>query len=536
MAMRFYFGNMKEPVDLGPSMTGTWNDTEHAVLGHLCTTKTTAVTTTSVAETNVNMNWDVLLGRWVSDPMARSGRLGGTVQWMLGVAESDEAADQVFHTHIYVSRGDSTEVRGSLLTHLGRVEFPTSAVGRTEGTVDLTPVDCHVSDRLVVEIGYRATTSGSTEHTGTMYYGGTSTTDLVDGSTGVATEPGWIELSKADDVFRPPASTYVLEQYAPFDSGAGADMTEGMWRNLFRNIRDDGVIATQQYPAEATELLVFADSTGMRVKIHPGEVWLQGHWGETLTQRVLPIESSDATHPRVDLVVARANYVDNKIELDVRTGTPAASPVPPTTTHNTALWETPLAEVRVDANVVTIAGSTITDKRVRTGFAAFTRWTPTLYYEGPTFGALADNVANLGTGVNMQTGWPAGAHGRYIKNGTLLQVRYDFRYGAAGTYSTGGGRVYTKLPPGMTHSSYGQSRIPCHLWTQQPNNVDTDWAGTALGAGTNRLFPFFNLSMSSAVSGWYQSDLPPRPSLAGAGGGYPDGGSLVITGILEVQE
>lgn len=537
--MRFYLTSTAEPVTLGPSFNGNWNATDTPFLGYLSTTKAGTASTVVKSESEGTLDWDVLLGRWITDPMVRTGRLSGTVRWVLGVQEANAAADQYFHVHIYVSQGDTTNVRGSLVSSVGTVEWPTAAEGRTEGTVELDDVDCLVGDRLVVEVGYRSKNSSPTAYNATLHYGGTGGTDLSDTSTSVTTQPGWVEFSLAREVFRPAASTHVFEEFAPFNAGDGAHMVESTWRDIFRQIREDGVIAAKTFPNEGNELKVYADSTGMQVKVKTGECWIQGHWGETLTERILPVFSSDPTNPRIDLVVARAQFVSNKIELDVKTGTPAATPTAPGLTQNTAMWEIPLAKVAVAANAVTILSTDVTDVRVRTGFGVFSQWTPPLYYEG-TFGSHTKNPVTFGSGNNPQTGWPAGTFCRFMKQGTLLQVRYDFRWATLG--NAGDGRIFTELPPGLTPSTHGQSRLQAHLWAQQTDGSDTDWQGTAYikPSQGNLVFFMFNLSSTSARISWYQS-TPPGGGGTGSGtpsisGGYPVGGSLVFSGILEVAE
>lgn len=538
MAMRFYLANVAEPVAIGANYNGGWNATDSPFLGHLRIDKSGSASI-SKAETTTTTNWDVLLGRWVSDPMLRTGTLAGTVQWVLGLVESHANANMHVHLYAYITQGDTTQIRGVLLNdYVSATEFPTTAEGQASGVVAVEPVDCQVGDRLVVEVGYQARNTSATSYTGTLYYGGTGSPDLTGGSTNVTSEPGWIEFSHADDVFRPPASTYVLEQYAPFDTGRGADMTESVWRFMFRHIYDDGVIATQKYPAEGDELKVFANSTGMQVHVRPGECWIQGHWGEILSQRTLPITASNPSLDRIDFVVARNNFITNRIELDVVLGTPAASPTPPPLTRNSSIWEIPLALVRVPAGATTISASDITDYRVRTGYGAFTHWEPPLYWEG-AFGSGGANPVNLGTGVNSQTGWPAGRHGRWIKMGTFMQVRYDFRWASTGI-NGGTGRIYTTLPPGFTATSHGVDRLQCHLWVQEPSGADSDWNGTALVTDQFKIYPFFNRAYNDSRISWYINAAHPA---AGTGTGcpqipgyYPEGGSLVISGVVEVKE
>lgn len=136
-----------------------------------------------------------------------------------------------------------------------------------------------------------------------------------------------------------------LASYAPFDSGAGSNVTEAMWRNFMKNNQGGSGV----YRGVLNDFTVFADSTGMQVKVQSGECWIQGHWGQNTSNTTLAIATAHATLARKDLVVLRAHFTNNYIELDVKTGTAAASPAVPTLTQNTTIWETSLAIVDIPA-------------------------------------------------------------------------------------------------------------------------------------------------------------------------------------------
>lgn len=141
-----------------------------------------------------------------------------------------------------------------------------------------------------------------------------------------------------------------MDHVAPF----GSSNTEVHWRNFMRRMVVSGVIREID-----NEMRVFGDSTGMHVKIDPGEVIIEGHWGKIASQKILPISSAHPSNPRLDFVVARARFDQDKMEYDVVTGTPASNPVPPSLTRNSTTWEIPLAIVRVNAGVSTISAGNV---------------------------------------------------------------------------------------------------------------------------------------------------------------------------------
>lgn len=147
-----------------------------------------------------------------------------------------------------------------------------------------------------------------------------------------------------------------LETYAPFDSGAGANVTEDVWRKFMkRNQGGSGV-----YRGVLSDFTVFADTTGMQVKVQSGECWIEGHWGTNTSTVVLPIAAAHASLARKDRVILRASFANNRIELDVLTGTPNASPTVPSLTQNTSMWETSLAVVDVPATDTSIDSGQVT--------------------------------------------------------------------------------------------------------------------------------------------------------------------------------
>lgn len=144
-----------------------------------------------------------------------------------------------------------------------------------------------------------------------------------------------------------------LDTYMPYDSGAGSNVTEDGWRQFARHFRGDGVIRNV-----GSEFAVFGDSTGMQVKAPAGECWIRGQWGSSTATKTLPITTAHATLQRLDLVILRNDFLNNRIELDVLTGTAGSSSFP-ALTQNTVKWEIQLAQVTVPAAAVTITSGNV---------------------------------------------------------------------------------------------------------------------------------------------------------------------------------
>lgn len=152
----------------------------------------------------------------------------------------------------------------------------------------------------------------------------------------------------------------VCDRFGFFNGIYGIEQSN--WANYWRGIVPDGVLG-----GFGNELEVYAMSDGMRVHVKTGQAMVDNHRAWVTSEKELTIDTADSTNPRLDLVVLRcvyANSKESKVYVDVKTGTPAATPELPSLTQVTGeTYEIPLAQVLVGAGVVTIASGTITDLR-----------------------------------------------------------------------------------------------------------------------------------------------------------------------------
>lgn len=149
-----------------------------------------------------------------------------------------------------------------------------------------------------------------------------------------------------------------FDTYGFFEDIWPLDQTN--WASYFGPVTPDGVLA-----GIGDELKVYADSTGMSVHVMPGECRVRSHRGALDTEVDVTITASDPSYDRIDLIVARVTYgAPSTMEITVKTGTPAQTPVCPAITQTPAsVWEIPLAQVLVTAGAVTIAAGDVTDRR-----------------------------------------------------------------------------------------------------------------------------------------------------------------------------
>ena len=180
---------------------GAWDITSSVLQRKLARTKAGAIATSAVAETSATNDYDVLMLKFVSEPITAAQTITGTLNWVVGDRESNNAMNANWHVHAYVTQGDTDTLRGTLVTNYteaaGTNEWPTTAVddGPT-AAVNLSSVAISANDRIVIEAGYVARNASTTSYTGTLWYGGTNATDLVLNGNQQANNPGWWEFSQ----------------------------------------------------------------------------------------------------------------------------------------------------------------------------------------------------------------------------------------------------------------------------------------------------------------------------------------------------
>ncbi len=149
------------------------------------------------AENVSTTDYDVLLLRAISAPLAADHSFAGTVDVMMAVQESVAAADFAYYLHIYITQGTTDTLRGTLVANyvdLLANEWGTTALGKAlSSPQSVTPVSALAGDRIVVEIGYRSRNTVTTSRTGTLWYGGNGT-DLNSGGA-PASGIGYIDFS-----------------------------------------------------------------------------------------------------------------------------------------------------------------------------------------------------------------------------------------------------------------------------------------------------------------------------------------------------
>ncbi len=199
-----------------------------------------------------------------------------------------------------------------------------------------------------------------------------------------------------------------FSSYGPFN---GSPYYSDSWRVFMSGVAVPGVLRGVR-----EELRPFGDSSGMQIKIRPGEIWAQGYHGTQATEVIVTIPAAHATLARRDRVVWRVVYdsgggaagVGGKIEFDVLQGTTTAGVTdpllvqPPDITRNSAIYEGSLAVVNVDPAVGGIAATKVFDARMYGGTNV-----PPLRDDSSTYGDKVSTIRRVeaaGAGPTLNVG------------------------------------------------------------------------------------------------------------------------------------
>ncbi|MFI7678570.1 hypothetical protein [Actinophytocola sp. NPDC049390] len=245
-----------------------------------------------------------------------------------------------------------------------------------------------------------------------------------------------------------------LDTYGPFN---GTPQYEDFWRDMMKHMlgSSSGVVRGFGF-----DFLAFGDSSGMQVKVNSGECWVRGHYGKSTGTKTIPIASNATGSTRIDRVVLRADFVNNRIEVDVLTGTTSA----PAVTQNSSIWETSLALVSVPNGAVTISAGNVTDERVYTtvvGKYARTS-TTSVPVSGGSYADVVLNSTEIPTGdiaLNTSTGVIT------LGRSGVWQISAIVGFSASGS---GGRRVQITTSSGAT--VYARNDCP-NMGTTEPTYI-----------------------------------------------------------------
>lgn len=131
--------------------------------------------------------------------------------------------------------------------------------------------------------------------------------------------------------------------------------------NPYHRIVSDGVFA-QPSGQPSNDFKVYGDGT-MNVLVNAGEGIFHGKWAKNDASIVIPLPVPDVSNARIDSVVFRVDYNTRTGSVELKVGTPSASPSAPLVTRSEMIMEYRLANILVRANSQGITDAEITDTR-----------------------------------------------------------------------------------------------------------------------------------------------------------------------------
>lgn len=216
-------------------------------------------------------------------------------------------------------------------------------------------------------------------------------------------------------------------------TAGGRAVNDVQWETMVRGLAD-GVIGTVSDTS-----VVYGDSTGMQVKVRANKsAWVRGRgWSSGSTEFTKAIASNSSGLTRIDLIVLRLTRSTWAVTTEVRQGTPASTPVPPTLTQDatgsgTGVWEIPLAQVTVGNGVSSISPTNVVNIAwYQEGETVTTLSTSTVQPLAASYTALRHHDTDISyevvSGAWRRTPWtmPWGVAGgqRYVAGSSVLIVQ-----------------------------------------------------------------------------------------------------------------
>lgn len=127
----------------------------------------------------------------------------------------------------------------------------------------------------------------------------------------------------------------------------------------FASFVGNGVFAGQSNELQVIQ----SNPQGMAVTVASGKAWIDGYMYYNNADLVLPIDNADGALNRIDTIVCRWSSVDRMIKAYVKKGIAAVNPTAPAIQWDADIKELQLASIRINAGIVSIVQSSITDTR-----------------------------------------------------------------------------------------------------------------------------------------------------------------------------
>lgn len=194
MATLTFYLQQVSPAFTPATMRGAWDDVTTTKVKVLGLTKSGVLTNYQPVINSVVADWDFLLQRFISDPLAADTAFSGIIDGVVGLSESNALLNAYLHLHIFVLVGATDVLRGTLLSNY--IDTPEISTVTTTGgqgfSATMTGLQAYAGDTVVVELGVRCSADVAT-YVAKSYNGGTGV-NLADGGDATV-NTGWIRLA-----------------------------------------------------------------------------------------------------------------------------------------------------------------------------------------------------------------------------------------------------------------------------------------------------------------------------------------------------
>ncbi|MER2048995.1 MAG: hypothetical protein ABTA23_12185 [Solibacillus sp.] len=134
------------------------------------------------------------------------------------------------------------------------------------------------------------------------------------------------------------------------------------------------LIANGVFPNPSTGLQVIANGN-MTTFVKAGRGWINGYFIVNDGDYVLQHDNADGVLKRIDRVVMKLNHITRQIELVVKKGAFASTPVAPTLQRDADVYELALADVLINNGATQITQANITDQRLNSALCGIVHGT-----------------------------------------------------------------------------------------------------------------------------------------------------------------
>ena len=118
------------------------------------------------------------------------------------------------------------------------------------------------------------------------------------------------------------------------------------------------------FPNPSTGLQVISIDNNYCIRVKSGKAWINGYYYQNTDDFNLNLDIADGILDRIDRIVLSLNFNTRSINLKVKKGTFASSPIAPSLQRDSDIFELALADIKITHGSIGINQANITDLRL----------------------------------------------------------------------------------------------------------------------------------------------------------------------------